>query len=80
MIALSDCGDNIPLRRGRPISRNICRPLVSSPTTRPSAFAAEAPPVYRRSVFYGWWIVAANVAILTLVSDTGFYGLGVFLP
>lgn len=53
---------------------------MSSPNTRPSALAAEAAPVYRRRVFYGWWIVAANVAILALVSGTGFYGLGVFLP
>ncbi len=31
-------------------------------------------------VFYGWWIVAACVVMLTLSSGIGFYGLGVFLP
>lgn len=34
----------------------------------------------RPRVFYGWWIVAACVVMLTLVSGIGFYGLGVFLP
>ncbi|HBY96563.1 MAG TPA: hypothetical protein DEP84_21910, partial [Chloroflexi bacterium] len=34
----------------------------------------------RGRVFYGWWIVAACVVMLTLSSGIGFYGLGVFLP
>ena len=38
--------------------------------------ATQSPP----RVFYGWWIVAACVAMLTLSSGIGFYGLGVFMP
>ncbi len=38
--------------------------------------ATQFPP----RVFYGWWVVAACVAMLTLSSGIGFYGLGVFMP
>lgn len=45
--------------------------------------ALEHPPAVaqlRPRVFYGWWIVAACLAMLTLVFGIGLYGLGVFLP
>ncbi len=47
---------------------------------RPPPILADVVLAPGRRVFYGWWIVAANIAILTLVSGTGFYGLGVFMP
>lgn len=31
-------------------------------------------------IFYGWWIVATCIVMLTLTSGIGYYGLGVFLP
>lgn len=40
----------------------------------------NAAALVRPRLFYGWWIVAASVVMLTLSSGIGFYGLGVFLP
>jgi MFS family permease len=49
---------------------------AESPVGLEQSAATQASP----RVFYGWWIVAACVAMLTLSSGIGFYGLGVFLP
>ena len=57
-------------RRRSPVDK------VGSPISLEQSVATQSSP----RVFYGWWIVAACVAMLTLSSGIGFYGLGVFLP
>ena len=39
----------------------------------------RSTPAPRTGVFYGWWIVAAGTAVLTVSSGIGFYGHGVIL-
>ena len=57
-------------RRGLPVDK------VESPIGLEQSVATQPPP----RVFYGWWVVAACVVMLTLSSGIGFYGLGVFMP
>ena len=51
------------------------------PARSAAATAAESPArrrLRRPAIFYGWWIVLAGAAMMTLMGTFSYYGMGVF--